>query len=157
MQQSFAVGKGNQTISYTSTAPAAATVGGATYNVTATATSALPVAFTIDAAATSVCSIAGSTVSFIAVGTCVIDANQAGDGTFSAAAQVQQSFTVAKGSQTISYTSTAPAAAKYNGSPYTVTATATSGLAGDVHNRCLGDSVARSPDRPCRSSVSAPA
>ena len=91
------MGKGNQTISFTSTAPAGATVGGPTYTVTATATSGLPVTFTIDASATSVCSISGSTVSFLGVGTCVIDANQAGNANFNAAPQVQQSFAVGKG------------------------------------------------------------
>ncbi len=128
-QQSFAVGKGSQTISYTSTAPVGATVGGATYTVTATATSGLPVTFTIDATATAVCSISGSTVSFIGAGTCVIDANQAGNANYNAAPQVQQSFAVAKGNQTISFTSTAPANANVGGPTYTVTATATSGLA----------------------------
>jgi hypothetical protein len=127
-QQSFPVAKGNQTISFTSTAPAAAAVGGATYTVTATATSGLPVAFTIDPSASTVCTISGSTVSFIGVGTCVVDANQAGNANYNAAPQAQQSFAVAKGSQTISFTSTAPAGATVAGPTYTVTATATSGL-----------------------------
>jgi hypothetical protein len=94
---SFPVGKGNQTITFTSTAPAGATVGGPTYTVTATASSGLTVTFTIDAAATSVCSISGSTVSFTGVGTCVIDANQAGNANYNAAPQVQQSFAVGMG------------------------------------------------------------
>lgn len=126
--QSFAIGKGDQIITFTSTAPAAATVGGATYNVTATATSGLTVTFTIDASAASICTISGSTVSFIAVGNCVIDADQAGDTNWNAAPQAQQSFTVGQGSQTISFTSTAPATAKVGGATYNVTATATSGL-----------------------------
>jgi hypothetical protein len=92
--QSFTVNKGNQTISFTSTAPSNATVAGPTYTVTATATSGLAVTFTIDSSATSVCSISGSTVSFTAAGTCVIDANQAGNGNWNAAPQAQQSFTV---------------------------------------------------------------
>ncbi len=129
VQQSFTVSRTNQTISFTSTAPAAATFGGPTYTVTATATSGLPVAFTIDAAASGVCSIAGSTVSFIGVGTCVINANQAGDATFNPAPQVQQSFVVARADQTITFTSTAPTNANVTGgATYTVTATATSGL-----------------------------
>jgi Bacterial Ig domain/Cadherin-like domain len=127
-QQSFAVGKSDQTITFTSTAPAGAKVGGTPYTVTATASSGLTVTFTIDASATSVCSISGSTVSFTAVGTCVIDANQAGNANYNAAPQVQQSFAVAKGDQTITFTSTAPAGAKVGGTPYTVTATASSGL-----------------------------
>ncbi|HXU45065.1 MAG TPA: Ig-like domain-containing protein, partial [Thermoanaerobaculia bacterium] len=128
VQQSFAVAKGDQTITYTSTAPSDATVNGPTYNVTATASSGLPVTFTIDASATSVCSIAGSTVSFTAAGTCVIDANQAGNANYNPAPQAQQSFTVSLASQTISFTSTAPANAKVGGPTYNVTATATSGL-----------------------------
>ena len=94
LAESFGVAKGSQTISFTSTAPAPAIVGGPTYTVTATATSGLPVTFTIDASATSVCSISGSTVSFIGAGTCVIDANQAGNANYNAAPQVQQSFAV---------------------------------------------------------------
>src|SRR5262249_54899164 len=101
VQQSFAVAKGSQTISLTASGPGTARVGGPAYNVTATATSGLPVTFTIDAAAASVCSIAGSTVSFIGVGTCVIDANQPGNANYNAEPQVQQSFAVGKGSQTL--------------------------------------------------------
>ncbi|MFY9821535.1 MAG: cadherin-like domain-containing protein, partial [Thermoanaerobaculia bacterium] len=93
VQQSFGV-KTAQTISFTSSPPANATVGGATYTVTATATSGLAVTFTIDASASTVCSISGSTVSFIGSGTCVIDANQAGNANFYPAPQVQQSFHV---------------------------------------------------------------
>ena len=121
--------KASQTITFTSSAPAAASVGGPTYNVTATATSGLAVTFAIDASASSVCSIAGSTVSFIGVGTCVINANQAGDANYNAAPQVQQSFAVGKSNQTISFTSSPPATPTVGGGTYTVTATATSGLA----------------------------
>jgi hypothetical protein len=129
VQQSFVVGKGSQTISFTSTVPVGATVGGPTYNVTATASpSGLPVTLTIDASASTVCSISGSTVSFIGAGTCVIDANQVGNANYNAAPQAQQSFAVSKGSQTISFTSTAPVGAKVGGPTYVVTALATSGL-----------------------------
>jgi len=124
-QQSFAVSKNNQTITFSSTAPVGAVVAGPSYTVTATASSGLTVAFSIDASAASVCSIAGSTVSFIGVGTCVIDANQAGDANYNAAPQVQQSFAVGKGSQTISFTTTAPVGAAVGGPTYTVAATAT--------------------------------
>src|SRR5262249_57032698 len=112
----------------TSTAPGGAKVGGPTYTVTATATSGLAVTFTIDASASTVCTIAGATVSFIGAGTCVIDANQAGNANYNPAPQVQQSFAVTRNDQTISFTSTAPAGAKVGGPTYMVTATATSGL-----------------------------
>ena len=80
----------DQTISFTSTAPADATVGGATYAVTATSTSGLAVSFST---ASSACSIAGSTVSFIAAGDCVIDADQAGDTDYNPAPQTSQAIT----------------------------------------------------------------
>ena len=84
-----------QTLSFTSTAPTNAVVGGPTYTPTATSTSGLTLALTIDAASSAVCSISGGgAVSFQAAGTCIIDANQAGDQNFAAATQVQQSFAV---------------------------------------------------------------
>jgi len=133
MQQSFAVGQATQSVNFTSTAPAAATYNGSLYTVTATATSGLAVTIAIDASASSVCQLDGSTsgshVSFIGVGTCKIDANQAGNANYTAATQAQQSFAVGKAAQTINFTSTAPVSAKYNGSAYSVTATATSALA----------------------------
>ena len=61
-------------------------------------------------------------MSFIGAGTCVIDANQAGNANYNAAPQAQQSFAVGKGAQTISFTSTAPAAAVVGGPTYDVTA-----------------------------------
>ena len=123
VQQNVTVRSG-QTITFTSTAPVGATVGGATYTPTATATSALPVAITVDSASSAVCSInGGGVVSFTGAGTCTLDANQAGNATFSPAPQVQQSFAVAKGNQAITFTSTAPANATVGGATYTATAT----------------------------------
>ncbi|HWX97862.1 MAG TPA: PKD domain-containing protein [Solirubrobacteraceae bacterium] len=87
-------GKLSQTIAFISSPPGSATVGGPTYTATATATSGLPVALAIDASSGSVCSISGSTVSFVGAGTCTIDANQAGNGTYNPAPQSQQSFGV---------------------------------------------------------------
>jgi LPXTG-site transpeptidase (sortase) family protein len=92
----FVISNGTQTILFTSTAPANAIVDGSTYTPTATGgLSGNPVVFTIDLSASSVCSInlAGA-VSFQSAGTCTIDANQAGNTNYSAAAQVQQSFLV---------------------------------------------------------------
>src|SRR5450759_3413268 len=117
---------GNQSISFTSTAPSTATVGGATYTPTATATSGLAVALTIDASASSVCSISGGVVSFSGVGTCTINANQAGDASYTAAPQVQLSFAVGKRSQTISFGAIADK--PYGDAPFSVSATASSGL-----------------------------
>ena len=91
---SFTVNKGSQTISYTSSAPSSATVGGDTYTPVATSTSGLALTLTIDATSTTVCSITGGVVTLIGSGTCKINANQSGNVDYDAAAQVQQSFTV---------------------------------------------------------------
>ncbi len=108
----IAVGVAPQTITYTSTPPEVALVGG-TYAVTATGGgSGNPVVLTIDATSTSGCTIDPSTgvVTFTApTGTCVIDANQAGNSSYAQAPQVQQDVTVYAqeicGQQVISTTS----------------------------------------------------
>ena len=127
VQQSFAVGKGSQRISFTSTPPSSETVGGPTYTVTATASSGLPVAFT--SGAPSVCTVEGATVSFVGSGACTIDAGQSGNSNYEAAPRAQQSVAVSKLSQTIEITSSPPASAAVGGSTYTLTASASSGLA----------------------------
>ena len=52
---------------------------------------------TFTSATPSVCTSSGAngaTITFIAEGTCTVNANQAGNGTYNAAPQVQQTFTV---------------------------------------------------------------
>jgi hypothetical protein len=98
------IAKGTQSISFTSTAPAA-TVPGPVYTVAAVATSGLNVSFSLDAASTG-CALAGAAVTFTGPGTCVINADQAGDANWTAAARVQQSFAV---------TAAAPIAANVTG------------------------------------------
>lgn len=115
--------KADQTITFTSTAPSNATVGRATYAVTATASSGLTVSFS--SATPSVCTVSGSTVSFMATGTCTINADQAGDATYNAAPQVQQSFTV-RADQTITFGALSDRT--YGDASFAVSATASSGL-----------------------------
>jgi hypothetical protein len=92
--QTVTVGQGSQAITFTSAAPAAL-VGGATYTPTATGgASRNPVLFTIDAASAGVCAVSSGVVSFTGAGACVINANQAGNTDYLAAAQVQQSVSV---------------------------------------------------------------
>lgn len=122
-------GKKSQNISFTSSAPGSATIGGPTYEPAAEATSKLAVAFTIDAASSAVCSISGVTVKFIGVGTCTIDANQAGAAEYDAAPQAQQSFTVSRKTQTVSFESAPPPSPSVGGTTYKVAAKASSGLA----------------------------
>ncbi len=89
-------------------APASGAVGAsATLSATGGA-SGNPVVFSVDSTSgTGVCNVSGTngtTVNYTAAGNCVIDANQAGNTTYAAAPQVQQTVTVGQGSQTISFT-----------------------------------------------------
>ena len=83
-----------QTVTFTSSAPTYATVGG-TSIATATTSSGLTVTLSIDRSSASVCTISSETVSFIGPGSCTIDANQAGNRDYEAAQAKQQSLTVA--------------------------------------------------------------
>ncbi len=93
VQQSIPI-RTNQSISYSSTPPTSAVVGGSSYTPIASATSGLVVSITIDPAASAVCSISSGQVSFSGAGTCVIDANQGGNAAYNPAGQVQQTFSV---------------------------------------------------------------
>ena len=115
-----------QTITITSTPPSAAVYGGPSYTVSATATSGLPVVFS--SATGTVCAVSGSSVSFVGVGTCTLNADQSGNSQYAAATTAQQSFSVGKASQSITFTSAAPTNAVTGGPTYAVSATATSGL-----------------------------
>jgi uncharacterized protein (TIGR03437 family) len=66
------------------------------FDVAATASSGLPVSLASTTA--NICTVSGSTVTPLAVGTCTITATQAGSATFGAATPATQSFTVKAGS-----------------------------------------------------------
>jgi hypothetical protein len=92
--QTFSVGQATQAITFTSTAPTNATVGGANYTASATASSGLtPVTF---AGTSGVCTASGTngvTITFVGAGTCTVTASQAGNTDYSSASNTQ-SFTV---------------------------------------------------------------
>jgi hypothetical protein len=110
-----------QSISFTSAPPASPAAGG-TYHAAATGGgSGNPVTFSIDPSSTgSACTISGSIVTFGQPGSCVIDANQAGNDKYQAAPQAQQTITV-KATQSISISSTPPSDS-YNGITYDLVA-----------------------------------
>ena len=100
--------KMTQAIVFTSKPPSP--VVGATYVVAAKGGgSDNPVTFAIDGQSASVCSVSGATVTFRQPGTCVIDANQAGDNRYLPAPQAQQIIAVTgsetKTNQSIRFTS----------------------------------------------------
>jgi len=116
-----------QTITFTSSPPGNATVGGATYTPTATGgASGNAVTFTIDASSGSVCTIAGANVRFNGAGTCTIDANQAGNENYEAAPQVQQSFTVASAPSSSGGSSSSGSSSSNTQPPASTTAVITS-------------------------------
>ncbi len=89
---SVTIAKGDQTVSFTSSAPNAS-VSGVPYTVSAAATSGLAVTLSLDGTSTG-CTLSNNMVSFTGTGTCRINANQAGDSNWNAAVQAQQSFDI---------------------------------------------------------------
>jgi len=123
--QNITVGAGAQTIGVISFTPSTLSSGGTT---TASAAASSGLAVTFSSQTPAVCTVAGSTVTAIAAGTCTIAADQAGNGNYNAAPTVTQNITVTKSSQTIGTISFTPATLT-NGGTTTASATATSGLA----------------------------
>jgi hypothetical protein len=122
------VGKGSQTITFFPPAPG--TVGGSATLSAAGGGSGNPVVFSVDSSSgAGVCSVSGSngtTVNYTAAGSCVIDANQAGNANYSPAPQVQKTIPVNKAAQSISFTP--PASGTVGGS---ATLSATGGGSGN--------------------------
>lgn len=110
-----------QTITFTQ--PGDATLQTTPAALVATSTSSLTVDFA--SATPGVCTVSGTTVTLVSAGTCTIEAGQAGDGSYAAASPVTRSFTVAKRSQTITFTQ---AGVPMLPSPVTLTGTASSSL-----------------------------
>lgn len=111
VQQAIHVVRGSQTLEFASAAPTSAAVG-ETYVASATGGAAAgPIAFSAAAASTGCAVSPTGTVRFVHVGTCTVVADRDGDANWSSAAPVQQQVAVGAGTQTITFTSGAPAAA----------------------------------------------
>ena len=122
--QSFTVSKVDQTITFA--APGSRSLAQSPVPLTATASSGLAVTFTSQLPA--VCTVLGTNVTLVAVGTCTIQADQPGNGTYNAAPAIQQAFTVTaapKSDQTITFAALPDI--PINGT-LTAAATASSGL-----------------------------
>ena len=89
-QLSLTVAKGSQSISFGALGVQLLT--GSPLTISATATSGLSVGFT--STTTAVCTVSGTSVTLLAVGTCTLVAGQAGDANYLAASSVPQSFSV---------------------------------------------------------------
>jgi hypothetical protein len=100
---------------------------GTPLTLSATASSGLPVSFS--SSTTGVCTVSGTTATFLNTGSCTVAASQAGNSTYAAAKTVSQTFTVnaaAKTPQTITF---GAISAQTAGTTLTLSATASSGLA----------------------------
>ena len=95
---SFTVDPADQTITGLAANPDGGPVFG-TSALSATASSGLAVSY--DSSTTGVCTVSGTIVSYIAIGTCTITADQAGDANYNVAPQVTLDVTVVKADQAI--------------------------------------------------------
>ncbi len=125
---------GTQTLSFTTTPPTPAVVG-TTYPVAAIGgASGQPVMPSVDPSSGSRCTLSASTVTFVAPGTCVIDANQSGTSTFAAASQIQQSITVVGAPTGVAPRITSPSSYSVTGgSSFSFTFTATGTPTPTIH------------------------
>jgi hypothetical protein len=116
-----------QAITFTSNPPVTVVVG-TTYLVAATGgASTNSVTYSIDTSTTTgACSIAGSTVTFLGVGTCVVDANQVGNASYAAAPQVAQRISVTASSSSVTQSTTIKRASGVIGASVTFIDTLTS-------------------------------
>ncbi len=130
-QVTVVVNKASQTIHCT--APATPQTYAPGLNIPLNATgggSSNAVIFTLDESSTGAGTIASNTLTVTAAGTLVIDANQAGNGNYTAAAQAQVSVVIAKAAATIELSNLSQI---YSGSAEAVTATTTpSGLSVNI-------------------------
>jgi hypothetical protein len=93
VKKSIKIIKTAQTITFN--APASIALSTATLTLSASSSSQLSVSFVV--ADPSVCTVAGSTLTLIKVGTCSITASQAGNDTFAPAREVRKSIRVVAG------------------------------------------------------------
>ena len=96
------IGKGSQAITFN--APAAGTYKGS-WALLPTASSGLLVTLAVDGSTTgNACSLSGTTVKYLNVGNCVLDANQAGNLSYLSAPRLTRTIVVGKASQAITFT-----------------------------------------------------
>jgi hypothetical protein len=98
------------------------TFGDPDFSISATTTSGLTVSFS----ASGQCTVAGTNIHLTGAGSCTMTASQGGDTNYNPATSVAQSFTIARSTQTITFS--ALMNKTYGDPDFSVSATATSGL-----------------------------
>jgi len=128
LSASFVIGKGDQVITW-GTPASTVTYGSGVFVVlsdqSSTGGSGEPI--TLTSGSTSVCIVSGSTAYIIDGGTCLINADQAGNSKYNAATTATKTITVNKATQTIAALGSLPTGTF--GSTYSVATTASSNLA----------------------------
>jgi hypothetical protein len=121
VQDTFRIDAASQSITFPTIANKS--YGEADFAPDATASSGLAVSYS----ALGECTIASGNVHITGVGACTVKAKQAGDEDYEPASEVEQTFTIAKGSETITFNP--PASVSYGAAPFKLSASASSGLA----------------------------
>jgi hypothetical protein len=120
VQETFRIDAASQTITFPTIANK--TYGEANFSPEASASSGLPVSYS----ALGDCTIEAGKVHITGVGSCTVKAKQAGDEDYEPASEVEQSFTIAKGTETITFNP--PASVSYGAAPFKLSASASTGL-----------------------------
>ncbi|MEO6929774.1 MAG: FG-GAP-like repeat-containing protein, partial [Casimicrobiaceae bacterium] len=104
--------------------PAGRIFGGTPFALSVTTSSGLPVV--LASRSTTICTVAASTISIAAAGSCTLRASQPGNAAYAPAVAIERTFTVAKASQAIAFAP--PASSIFGSAPLVLTATASSRL-----------------------------
>ncbi len=121
VDRTFTVGGASQTITFGALADK--TFGDAAFSVSATASSGLIPTFSVVSGSAT---ISGSTITLTGAGNVTVRAQQSGNGNYISASAVDRTFTVGRASQTITFGALADKT--FGDAPFTVSATASSGL-----------------------------
>ena len=111
-------------------------LGSAPFTLSASASSSLAVSFASTTSA--VCTVSGATVTTVAVGTCTIQATQAGNVNYAAAAPVNQSFQVNPADFTVSSNPTTATVAAGQSGTFTLTVTPQGSFTNTISFSCSG-------------------
>jgi hypothetical protein len=120
--RTFAVIRATQTITFGP--PATETYGAAPFTLVATDTSGLPISFATTTPG--VCTISGTTLTVVSIGSCSVEATQAGNTDYYAAPPITRIFAIIKATQNITFAT--PADQTYGEAPFMISASATSHL-----------------------------
>jgi len=138
VSRSFAITKGSQTITFNAQPNRTYSPGG-TFAISPAATASSGLAISYASLSPSDCTVAGTTVTIVSGGICVIEASQDGNSLYLPATDVTQNILISKAAQTITFGAQGAQAYTPGGSfAISPLATSTSGLPVDYASTTLG-------------------